>query len=69
MTQPAVSEANWAIEVCRDDGPSEFYSITALAADGKVVALRTIGGTELQFSREKTTKVVLMRTIPQDESE
>lgn len=67
MDMPGDSEVNWAVEVVMDpdehgDSAAEYYSATALSADGELVVITTPDGSEVIFQRDNVTKILVMRT-------
>ena len=62
MGPVTASKPFWAIEVFRDNGPSEFYAVNALVARDEHVIVRVKGGDELRFERNDIRKIIIIRT-------
>ena len=64
VTQPAVSDvtANWALEIVRDRGRTEYIAAEAIEADGDRIVIWTPKGEEITLPRGDVRKILLMRT-------
>ena len=66
MTRSTAADAVWAIEIEREDGPAEYFSVLALKATGDELQILTPAKEHVTFKAAKIRKILVMRATQEE---